>query len=112
MPWQPRRSTQPLGILGKRMTQPPLSDTEHKYLETLSKLPNSLRSRLLGWAFELVPSIGFFVYGLFTDSRFFLVLGFVSLLYFAMWRMYQQLRGSRMIHSIYEKRLSQQGSPD
>jgi hypothetical protein len=94
------------------MSQPPLSDSERQYLETLSKLPFSLRSRLLGWAFELIPSIGFFAYGLFKDSRFFLVLGFISLLYFAVWRMYQQLRGSRMIHGIYQKRLAEPGSPD
>lgn len=94
------------------MSQPPLSDTERQYLETLRKLPTSLRSRLLVWALEIVPSIGMFVYGLIKDSRLFLILGFVSLLYFAIWRMYQQLRGSRMIHSIYESRLADPGAPD
>jgi hypothetical protein len=94
------------------MSQSPLSDPERQYLETLSKLPLSARSRLLGWALELIPSIGFFVYGLVKDSRFFLILGFVSLLYFAVWRMYQQLRGARMIHSIYVKRLAQPDSRD
>ena len=94
------------------MANPSLSDAEQKYLETLRKLPTSLRSRLLGWALELLPSIALFVWGLISDSRVFLVLGFVSLLYFTVWRMYQQFRGSRMIHSIYEKRLSQPSLPD
>lgn len=94
------------------MSETPLSDAERRYLETLRKLPTSLGSRLFAWALELVPSIAIFAYGLLKDSRFFLVLGFVSLLYFAIWRMYQQLRGCRMIRSIYEKRLAQPDSPD
>ena len=94
------------------MAAPSLSDVEQKYLETLRKLPTSLRSRLVAWALELVPSIALFGWGLIKDSRIFLVLGFVSLLYFAVWRMYQQFRGARMIRSIYEKRLSQPASPD
>lgn len=94
------------------MNPPPLSDAERRYLETLRQLPTSLRSRLLGWACELVPSVGLFAWGLVNDSRFFLVLGFGSLLYFALWRMSQQLRGSRMIRSIYEKRLAEPESPD
>ena len=94
------------------MANPSLSDAEQKYLETLRKLPTSLRSRLVAWALELVPSIALFVWGLVKDSRLFLVLGFVSLLYFAVWRMYQQVRGTRMIRSIYEKQLSQAASPD
>lgn len=94
------------------MSQASLSDAEREYLETLRKLPTSLPSRLLAGALELVPSIGFFAYGLLKDRRVFLILGFVSLLYFAIWRMYQQLRASRMIHSIYEKRLAQPNSSD
>jgi hypothetical protein len=94
------------------MADPSLSDAEQKYLETLRKLPTSLRSRLVAWTLELVPSIALFAWGLIKDSRIFLVLGFVSLLYFAVWRMYQQFRATRMIYSIYEKRLSQPASPD
>ena len=75
------------------MANPSLSDAEQKYLETLRKLPTSLRSRLLGWALELLPSIALFVWGLISDSRVFLVLGFVSLLYFTVWRMYQPPAG-------------------
>jgi hypothetical protein len=73
----------------------------------LENLPTSLRSRLLGWFMELLPSIALFAWGLFRDSRHFLVLGFTSLLYFSIWRMYQQLRGVRLLHRIYMKQLSQ-----
>ena len=88
----------------------PLTDSENRYLEDLRKLPSSIRSRILGWTFELVPSIGLFTFGLLSNRRVFLILGFVSLLYFAVWRMYAQLRGFRLIQGIYEKRLAQDTS--
>jgi hypothetical protein len=88
------------------LNEPELTAGERRYLEDLRKMPTSMRSRLLGWACELIPSIGLFIYGLVADRRFFVVLGFLSLLYFAVWRMYGQLRGFRMLHSIYEKQLS------
>ena len=85
---------------------PELTVQENRYLDDLRNLPISVRSRLIGWALELSSSIGFFVYGLITDRRLFLVLGFVSLLYFAVWRMYSQFRGFRLLHGIYKKQLS------
>jgi hypothetical protein len=88
------------------MNEPTLTEREKRYLEDLRSIPTSVRSRLLGWALELVPSIAFFVYGLIADRRLFLVLGFLNLLYFAVWRMYSQFRGFRLIHSIYNKQLS------
>jgi len=93
------------------MVDSPLTDAERRYLDDLRKLPSSIPSRILGWTIELVPSIGLFTFGLLSDRRLFLILGFVSLLYFAVWRMYAQLRGFRLIQGIYEKRLAQ-GSPD
>ena len=94
------------------MDSPQLTDSEKRYLEVLRKLPTSMRSRLIGWALELIPSIGLFVYGLVTDRRFFLVLGFASLLYFAVWRMYSQLRGARLLQGIYAKQLAREVKPD
>ena len=86
-----------------------LTAAEQRYLQDLQELPKTVRSRLIGWALELVPSIGFFCYGLYSDRRVFLVLGFISLLYFALWRMYAQFRGFRMISNIYAKRLTDSG---
>ncbi|MBX3425571.1 MAG: hypothetical protein KF688_07830 [Pirellulales bacterium] len=88
------------------MNEPELTPGERRFLEDLRRLPTSVRSRLVGWGCELVPSIALFVYGLIADRRLFVVLGFLSLLYFTVWRMYGQLRGFRMLHSIYEKQLS------
>lgn len=94
------------------MNETELSPAERRYLDDLRQLPTSVRSRFLGWGCELVPSIGLFVYGLVADRRFFVVLGFLSLLYFAVWRMYGQLRGIRMLQSIYKKQLSRPGQRD
>ncbi|MBX3425580.1 MAG: hypothetical protein KF688_07875 [Pirellulales bacterium] len=89
------------------MNEPELTTGERRFLDDLRKLPTSVRSRLVGWGCELVlPSIALFVYGLIADRRLFVVLGFLSLLYFTVWRMYGQLRGFRMLHSIYQKQLS------
>ena len=83
-----------------------LTAAEERYLENLRKLPTSFRSRLIGWALELIPSIGLFSYGMYAEKRLFLVLGFLSLLYFTVWRMYSQFRGFRMTRRIYEARLT------
>jgi hypothetical protein len=88
------------------------TEAEKRYLQDLGKLPSSIRSRVVGWGLELVPSIGLFVFGLVSESRFFLILGFLSLLYFSVWRMYSQFRGFRLIQSIYEKQLSKHDSGD
>ena len=85
------------------MSDDELTSAEKRYLDDLEKLPKSVRSRIVGWAFELVPSIGLFSYGLYSNRRLFIVLGFVSLLYFAIWRMYSQFRGFRMMMKIHEK---------
>ena len=85
------------------MADDQLSDAEKRYLEDLVKIPTTVRSRLLGWALELVPSIGLFSYGLYADRRVFLILGFLSLLYFSAWRMYSQFRGFRMMSKIHGK---------
>ena len=85
------------------MADDELSNAEKRYLEDLEKIPTTVRSRVLGWALELIPSIGLFCYGLYSDRRLFVVLGFVSLLYFSVWRMYSQFRGFRMIMKIHEK---------
>lgn len=98
--------------MNQTLNEPELTAAERRYVEDLRRLPTSLRSRLLGWACELVPSIGLFVYGLVADRRFFVVLGFLSLLYFSVWRMYGQLRGFRMLQRIYQKQLSQTGQSD
>lgn len=83
-----------------------LTDVERRQLEDLRRLPTMIRSRVVGWSLELAVSVGPFAYGLLTGRRLFLVIGFLNLLYFALWRMYGQLRGRRLIQSIYEKRLS------
>ena len=88
------------------MLKPELTEREKRYLDDLRNIPISVRSRLRNWALELIPSIGLFVYGLVADSRIFLVLGFLSLLYFAVWRMYAQLTGFRLLHSIYSKQFA------
>jgi len=69
-------------------------------------MPASIRSRIFGWALEIIPSIGLFVFGLFRESKGFVIIGFLSLLYFAVWRMYAQFKGFQLIRSIYEKQLS------
>ena len=83
-----------------------LTKAEERYLEDLKKLPKSVRSRLVGWALELVPSIGLFAYGMYSEKRLFVLLGFLSLLYFAVWRMYSQFRAFRTMSRIYEARLA------
>jgi hypothetical protein len=88
------------------MTQSQLTEREQQYLNDISQLPTSIRSRVVGWVVELVPSIGLFVYGYVNESKLFLVAGFLSLLYFSIWRMYSQFRGFKLIQSIYQKRLS------
>ena len=88
------------------MSEVELTRAEERYLEDLRNLPNSIRSRLTGWALELVPSIGLFAYGMFSEKRLFVLLGFLSLLFFAIWRMYSQFRGFRMISRIYEALLA------
>jgi hypothetical protein len=88
------------------MTRPQLTEREQRYLQDLRRLPASIRSRVVGWAIELLPSIGLFSYGLVKESKLFLVAGFLSLLYFSVWRMYSQLSGFRMIQSRYQKQLS------
>ena len=83
-----------------------LTKAEERYLDDLKKLPKAFRSRIIGWALELVPSIGLFAYGMYSEKRLFVLLGFLSLLYFAVWRMYSQFRGFRMISRIYEARFA------
>ena len=80
-----------------------LTDAERRYLNDLKKLPTTVKSRLLSWALELVPSIGLFSYGLYSDRRLFIVLGFLSLLYFSVWRMYSQFRGFRMMMKFHKE---------
>jgi hypothetical protein len=87
------------------MTAVQLTESEKRYLEDLRKLPVSMRSRLLPWALELLPSIGLFVFGLIQSSQVFVILGFLSLLYFSMWRIYGQFRSFKLMHSIYRKQL-------
>lgn len=81
-----------------------LTKAEQAYLQSLQEFPKSVKSRLLGWALELLPGIGLFAYGLYSDQRFLLVLGFLTLLYFTLWRMYGQLRGFRMLGNILASR--------
>lgn len=87
------------------MTDENLTRAEKRYLNDLNAVPKTMRSRLLMWAFEVTPGSCMFGYGLFADSKLFLVMGFLSILYFALWRMYSQFRGFKMIHGIYSKRL-------
>ncbi len=94
------------------MNEPELTEREKRYLDDLRDLPTSVRSRLMGWALELALSIGIFAYGLTAERRLFLVLGFISLLYFAVWRMYSQFRGFRMLSSIYKKQLAAEKAAD
>lgn len=85
------------------MANDELTLAERRYLTDLENIPTSVRSRLIGWAFELVPSIGLFSYGLYADRRLLVVLGFLGLLYFSVWRMYSQFRGFRMLIRFHEK---------
>ena len=94
------------------MSDDQLTDAEKRYLDDVRKLPTSLTSRLLVWSMELVPSIGLFVFGLYADRRLFVVLGFLSLLYFSVWRMYGQLRGTRLVKGIYDKMAASQAADD
>lgn len=94
------------------MKKESLTEEEKKYLNNLQAIPKSVRSRLLLWAIEVVPGSCMFGYGLYADSNGFLIMGFLSILYFALWRMYSQFRGLRMIHSIYNKRLKAGSDPD
>lgn len=88
------------------MEESDLSEAEKRYLRDLESLPSSIKSRVMGWTLELVPSIGLFCYGLAAESQRFVVLGFLSLLYFSVWRIYGQFRGFRLIQSVYMKRLT------
>jgi hypothetical protein len=88
------------------MNERELTTQEQRYLDDLQRLPTSVRSRLWGWALEICLSTGLFAFGLIADRRLFVILGFISLLYFAVWRMYAQFRGFRFIHSIYMKQLA------
>jgi len=94
------------------MTQSQLTEREQRYLNDLRQLPGTIRSRVVGWALELVPSVGLFSYGFVNDSKSFLLWGFVTLLYFAIWRMYSQFRGFRMIQGVYQKQLAAAESKD
>ncbi len=85
------------------MSEDELTEAERRYLDDLEKLPTTVKSRVVWWLLELVPSIGFFCYGLYADSRFFIVLGFLTLLYFAVWRMIGQFRGFRMMAKFRER---------
>ena len=89
------------------MVDDKLTSAEERYLEDLKNIPKTIRSRLIGWSIELVPSTGLFAYGIYSDKRLFVILGFLSLLYFAVWRMYSQFRGFRMLSRIYETRLAE-----
>jgi len=89
-----------------------LSKAEARYLGQLLARPPTVRSRLIGWAFELIPSIGLFAYGLHAARTAFVVLGFLSLLYFSVWRMYSQLHGARMLRRIIESGAGSIGAQD
>jgi hypothetical protein len=80
-----------------------LTQAEQRYLADLGRLPRSHGRRLVGWLLELAPGLGLFAYGLVEDDRTFLILGFLSQLYFAVWRMVAQYRGARMLMSIRRK---------
>ena len=77
-----------------------LTEAELRYLDDLRNLPATIRSRIIGWMIEVVPSTGIFAYGMYADNRLFLIFGFVSLLIFALFRMYSQFRGFKMISRI------------
>ncbi len=70
-----------------------LTQAEREYLKALQERPKSVRSRIIAWALQLVLSIGLFGYGLYSDRSLFVVLGYLSLLYFSVRRMYAQFRG-------------------
>ncbi len=94
------------------MHEPPLTESEARYLRDLRRLPTSTRSRVIGWTLELVPGIALFSYGLMTDSRTLMVLGFLSQLYFSLWRMYAQLRGFRLLRGIADKAMPSPEGPE
>ena len=98
--------------LVNRNAMTPLTDQEQRYLEQISEGPVSLRSRLLPWALEIVPGAAFFTYGVLTGRLFWEVFGFLSVVYFAVWRMYSQLRGRRLLLGIHDKMLNAQGGDD
>jgi hypothetical protein len=87
------------------MKESDLTQQEARYLEDLRRIPTTYRSRLLGWALELGVSTVPFAYGYWTDRTPFMLVGFLSLLYFAVWRMCGQFRAARMLRSIHAKRL-------
>lgn len=80
-----------------------LTPAELRYLADLGRLPKSHRRRLLGWLLELAPGVVLFAYGLAENDRTLLILGFLSQLYFSVWRMVAQYRGARMLMSIRHK---------
>lgn len=80
-----------------------LTRAEQRYLADLGRLPKSHRMRLVGWLLEVAPGLGLFAYGLAENDRTLLILGFLSQLYFSVWRMVAQYRGARMLLSIRHK---------
>ena len=88
---------------GKVAVENALTKAERRYLIDLNRLPKSYRTRVIGWLLELAPGIGLFAYGLVENNQTFLILGFLSQLYFSLWRMVAQYRGARLLASIRQK---------
>lgn len=89
-----------------------LTPKERHYLDQLLSDSGSLRTRLIVWGLEIVPGAAFFAYGVATDRLLWEVLGFLSVVYFQVWRMYGQLRGRRMLQSIYRKTIEAEKNTD
>ena len=80
-----------------------LTAAEQRYVRDLNRLTTSFGPRVLGWVLELAPGVGLFAYGLLSDDLLFLIFGFLSQLYFSLWRMFAQYRGARLLVSIRRK---------
>lgn len=82
-----------------------LTEQEQRFLEQIAAVPVSLKSRIIPWALEILPGTAFFLYGLLADRLVWEVFGFFSVVYFAAWRMFRQLKGHRLLQSIHAKAL-------
>ena len=89
-----------------------LTEQERRFLDEIAGGSGSLRSRIIPWALEIVPGAAFFTYGVVADRLFWEVFGFLSVVYFSVWRMYGQYRGRRMLQSIHKKTLATQDEAD
>ena len=85
------------------MTDQKFTPEEVRIIKLYAGMPRGFGRRIHSWIAEIVPAIGLFGYGMYSEKRVFVLVGFGGLLFFALLRMWRQFKYAHLIQSIFSK---------